>query len=270
MSYAGVQATTSITVVGVTITLTVTPGPPWVAGQTITLKAVVMQDSTPWDGAYVKFWISNAGAPSGIPISGNVVTDINGVATFSWQIPWTLSGVKIPGQTNNFFAQEVSTYVQSNLVSGKIAYPTRLSIGTATGKATAGVPFTVSGKLEYEYDVNLWAGVGGMTISLFYDSTTIANTTTASDGSYSYPVTISKPGTYTLKAVFAGYGLAYHYSNGLILAPSTAELTLGSEGGGGAPSGGGGISTPLLMLGGIALAVGGALVLRKRKVVRRR
>jgi len=269
MAYAGAQATTSITVVGVTITLTVTPSPPWLAGQTITLKATVMQDSTPWDGAYIDFrWNNPSLASRNVSILiGTVKTDINGVATLNFQIPWYISGVKVPGDISNFFAVEESTSVPSNTVSGKVAYPTRLSIVSSVSRALAGVPFTITGKLEYQSDMSTWTGIGGMTISLFYDSTPIANVTTASDGSYSYGVTISKPGTYTLKAVFAGYGLSYHYSNGLILAPSTAELTLSSEGG--APSGGGGISTPLLVLGGIALAIGGALVLRRKTMKRR-
>jgi hypothetical protein len=227
MSYAGVTATATITVLAPVITLNITPGPPWVAGQTITLKAQATYDTTLWRGVTINFWISNANAPSGIFI-GSATTDAYGVATLSWQIPWKLSGVQIPGYTNTFWCNEATTYTQSNTVSGKVAFPTRLSI-SAPATVVVGEPFTISGKLEYEYDVNAWTGIGNMTISLYYDGNKIADTTTGSDGSYSYPVSIKTPGKYTLKAVFAGYALTYAYE-GLILAPSSASLTLGTEG----------------------------------------
>jgi hypothetical protein len=80
--------------------------------------------------------------------------------------------------------------------------------------------FTISGMLEYESDSGVWSGLGGKTVSLFYNGTKIADVTTGSDGSYSKSTAISSPGTYTLKASYGGEGFALAVSS-LTLTVST-------------------------------------------------
>jgi len=201
----------SITVTAIVVILDVSPSPPWTAGQTITLTAWVFSDERPVRGAGVSFYIRS-------PVDkliGSGGTDIAGKCQISWTIPWKLDGTTIPCRS---ITLEAVSMGESDSRSGLVAYPTRLSI-SAPASVAVGEPFTISGKLEYESDMGVWAGLAGRTVSLYYDTTKIADVTTGSDGSYSKPDTIMpSPGTYTLKAEFAGEGLG--------LAPAVAGARL--------------------------------------------
>ena len=104
-----------------------------------------------------------------------------------------------------------------------VAYPTRISI-SAPGKVLVNETFTISGKLEYQSEDGVWRPLAGRTVSLYCDGTKIGDVATGSDGSYLRTASIPSPGTYTLKAVYAGEGLG--------LAPAAAESRLTVPGAG--------------------------------------
>jgi len=216
LPYNPIQASTSITVATRHFTETgVSPSQPWTAGQTVTLRCRLLEDSTPVPNATVDFYVFRTGWPDMIKI-GSAATDSQGYASLSWRVAWTVSGRTLPCDTIYFFAME-SGGAYAQLDGGKCAYPTRLSI-SAPGKVKANEQFTVSGKLEYQSDEVTWSGLSGSTVSVYYDSTKVGNATTGGDGSYSINVKIPTGGTYTLRAVFAGQGLG--------LAPAAARLAL--------------------------------------------
>jgi hypothetical protein len=206
MPYNSAEATKPITVIGVTVKYEISPGPPWTAGQTITMKATVTKNGTPFAGTRV--WFSWGNADTGSKYVGNAITDANGVATFTWTIPWTFTGPtgtsSVPCKTNVSYAVE-ETSGASAMVSGKVAYPTRISI-SAPDSVIAGQSFTIKGMLVFESDKDVWSGLPGRTVSLFYNGTKIADVTTASDGTYSATASIPTSGSYTLKAVYSGEG----------------------------------------------------------------
>ena len=208
MPYNSAYSTQSVTVLAVSVSLSVTPSPPWIAGQTITLKATAKSDGAALAGKTVQFRILNVRIEQleGL-IIGTATTDSSGVATLSYTIPWSISGYAIPCISNAFYAVETSTNTYSNYVDGKVAYSTRISI-SAPATVAPGQSFTVSGKLEYQTYSTTWSGLAVRTVSIYYDGTKAADVTTASDGTYSKAISISTPKTYTLKAQFAGEGLA--------------------------------------------------------------
>jgi hypothetical protein len=216
MPYNPASATKSITVQKVTVTLAITPSPPWTAGQTITLTATVLIDSGAGAGRTVYFRIYYDGHMS---VIGSGTTGSDGKATLSYKVPWSIGGFTIPCRTVDFDALDYETDTESSLVSGKVAFPTRISI-SAPDKVIVGQAFTISGKLEYQSSEGVWSGLGGRTVSLFYNGTKIADVTTQSDGSYSRGHAIGTPGTYTLKASYGGEGFALAMSS-LTLTVST-------------------------------------------------
>jgi hypothetical protein len=222
MPYNLIQATKSITLEKVTVAYEVSPGPPWTAGQTITMKATVTKDSVPFAGT--KVWFSWGNADTGSAYIGSAITDLNGVATLSWTIPWTFTGPTdtstVPCKANVSYAVE-ETSGTAAMVFGKVAYPTRISI-SAPDKVAPGQSFTISGKLEYESSSGVWSPLAGRTVSLYYNSTKIADVKTASDGTYSQSAAIPTGGTYTLKALYAGEGLSSTAAFlGLTVSPQT-------------------------------------------------
>jgi hypothetical protein len=113
-----------------------------------------------------------------------------------------------------------------NIMAGEmeILYATRISI-SAPDQTVAGRSFTVSGKLEYESDTEVWSPLGYRTVSLYCNDTKIADVTTGTDGSYSVAMQIPKAGTYTLKAVFPGEGLlAAATFQGLTVSPEVKSV----------------------------------------------
>jgi hypothetical protein len=217
MPYNPASATKSITVQKVTVTLAITPSPPWTAGQAITLTATVLTDSSPWAGRTVNFRIYY---DANVITIGSKTTGSDGKATLSYTIPWKIGTVTIPCKTVYFDCVEYETSTASSPISGKVAFPTRISI-SAPDSVIVNQYFTISGMLEYQSDSGVWSGLGGKTVSLFYNGTKIADVTTGSDGSYSKSTAISSPGTYTLKASYGGEGFA--------LAVSVISITVSPE-----------------------------------------
>jgi len=199
-------------VYSVSVSLSVSPSPPWRAGQTVTFIVTATINGNPLANTpvwiFVRF-IDDAGYSRMTKIAEGT-TDSSGKATITCALPFKVSigGVeyRLPCRTVNFIANERQYYTWSNYVSGKLAYPTRISISAPTA-VRPGEEFTISGKLEYESDAGVWSPLGGKTVTLFYNGNRIADVVTASDGTYSITTSIDKPGTYTLKAVYPGEGL---------------------------------------------------------------
>jgi len=218
LPYNPASASRGIEVSAITVRLEVSPSPPWRAGQTLTFTATVLKDSEPYPDALVYFLWGNR--DTGDASFTSKRTGADGKATVTWTIPWKWTGragtSTVPCKFNWAYAT-FSAY-RSNTVTGNVAYPTRISI-SAPSRVDPNAAFTISGKLEYEGDEGVWRGLAGRTVTLYYDTTKIADVTTGSDGSYSKPdARIPSPGTYTLKAVFAGEGLG--------LAPAAAGARL--------------------------------------------
>jgi len=207
LPYNMVENTRPITVEKVTVTLDVSPSPPWIAGQTLTFVATVTRDGLPWAGTLVIFVLRDV---DGVNIGsiGTATTNVEGKASLTWTIPWKIGDTTLPCHTLKFHATEQTSITVSNWVSGACAFPTRISI-LAPDSIAPGETFIITGKLEYESAEGVWSGLAGRTVSLFYNATHITDVTTETDGSYTASASIPETGTYTLKASFAGEGLAF-------------------------------------------------------------
>ena len=84
----------------------------------------------------------------------------------------------------------------------EIEYSTFTSISAPT-EAAQGAPFPISGRLTFR-EGGITYGLGGRTISLTYNGTSLGSATTDGDGNYSKSVFIVSSGSFTLKASFAG------------------------------------------------------------------
>jgi hypothetical protein len=105
-----------------------------------------------------------------------------------------------------FYAEHPASGAKSESQVVAVAYPTRVTV-EAPGTVTAGQAFEVRGRLEYEASLGRWAGLGYRRVHVYLNGSKVAEATTAADGSYSVRITISRPGTYTLRVVFPGEGL---------------------------------------------------------------
>jgi hypothetical protein len=153
-----------------------------------------------------------------LDVYGPIATDAAGNYSFT-----TSFGYGWACQRNTFRARV--SYPAAALSPEKnldIAFPTRLSI-SAPDKVAPGTPFTISGKLEYESNIDVWSPLAGKTVSLYYNGTKIADVITGSDGSYSKTdAVIPTSGTYTLKASYAGEGWTMAVAFlGLTVSPET-------------------------------------------------
>ena len=89
----------------------------------------------------------------------------------------------------------------------EIEYSTFLNINAA-GLVDQGSPFPISGRLTF-MEGGVEYGLGGRSIALSYNGTSLGTVTTDGSGNYSKSVTINSSGSFTLKAAFAGgFGLA--------------------------------------------------------------
>jgi len=229
MPYSSASATKSITVKSVTVSLSVSPSAPWKAGQTIRRSGLVTINGSAGEGRTVEIYLYSQ---LGFARLGSVTTGIDGSYSFTWTIPWTVTitpagTVTVPCKSWSFYAKDVGSGVQSPYVSGSVAYPTRITI-SAPDTAVPAQPVTVSGVLQYESSSGTWSGLGGRTVTLYIDSTKIADVTTGSDGSYSYTFSAPGPGTYTLKAEFAGGGATAAAVSVVSVLGAEAESMLGA------------------------------------------
>jgi len=198
MPYNPAQASASVAVQRVELKLEVSPSPPWTGGEYITLRATLTSDGVPVPGRTIEFWIVS---PDRILVGEND-TNSSGVASLTTHVP-----VDYMCASMSLAARDIVTAMESNVVSGAVAYPTRMSISALPSTVPVGVPFTIRGKLEFMDKDLAWKGLAGRTVSLYYNTTKVRDVTTGSDGSFSASATIPAPGKYTLKAVYAGEGL---------------------------------------------------------------
>jgi len=200
LPYAPVYGLQSITVLKYTLTMDKLP-PYAVAGKGIRFSGKLTADTTGAGGETVKIQYCLYDKPSVCYDIASVTTASDGSWYYDWTPPYAMAC-----KTYLFKAVHPATGVTSSLQAMDIAYPTRISGFTAPSKIGAGVSFTVSGKLEYENPAGTWNPLGGRTVTIYYDNTKLADAITASDGSFSASVSISTPGSYTLKAYYAGEG----------------------------------------------------------------
>jgi hypothetical protein len=200
LPYNAVSATKGITVAVVSVTFSIDrTRTTWPEGATFSGKVTS-------DGAGVKatLYIQRKSPTTGewFDQFGPITTDAEGnySHTTSFGYGWACMRNTFRARVSSP-AAAVST--EKNL---DVAFPTRISI-SAPDKVAPGTPFTISGKLEYESGIDVWSGLAGKTVSLYYNGTKIADVTTGSDGSYSKTdAVIPTSGTYTLKASYAGEG----------------------------------------------------------------
>ena len=214
--YNPASAQKSITIAALKIGIDVSPVAPWTAGQTVTVYGSAFYDSTPLSGRTLRFAFVES--PSGkAVIIGEKTTGADGKASVTYAIPWTVDGEVVPCGDAAFRVLDVATGTASPLRSGKVAYPTQLTI-SAPDSWPAGQNFLVSGYLKYQSSPGVWTGLGGKTVSLYLGTAKLGDVTTASDGHYERVCNIGAPGTYTLKATYGGEGLSAAFL-GLTVSP---------------------------------------------------
>jgi hypothetical protein len=203
MPYDTALGTRSITVsappVRSFVDVKVSPGPPWRAGQTLRIEGRLLEDTTPLVG--VEVWAAVQYDTSVLYLT-YYYSGLDGKVILDFTVPY-----QVACRSAGFFLED-DIGTQSNRVWGKVAYPTRLSI-SAPDTVKMNEKFKVTGKLEYEYMPGDWRPLAGRKVEVYYNSSKLGETTTASDGSYSVEVSIPATGTYTLKAYYAGEGFGY-------------------------------------------------------------
>ena len=107
----------------------------------------------------------------------------------------------------------------------EIEYSTFMSIN-APGLVDQGAPFPISGRLTF-MEGGVEYGIGGRSIALSYNGTSLGSATTDGSGNYSKSVTIGSSGSFTLKAAFAGgSGLAASSASMGVRIGITSPVTL--------------------------------------------
>jgi len=101
--------------------------------------------------------------------------------TYTWQV--TLSKSTAPSPTPTVRETRITLVVPSSVAVNQ--------------------PFEISGRLEW-YDGSSWNGLSGTWLSLYYDSTKIADLQTGDLGIFKTTLTITQAGTYTIKASYPG------------------------------------------------------------------
>jgi len=190
MSYAPASAQTTITVSTGTITLSVSPNPPWTPGQTLTFTVTL--STAPWTTDYVTI------SANGTPIASIQLVGTPGGST-TWTVPQSYAG-----QSVSFVATDTLFGATSNTVTGTVLYPTKITI-SAPSTVYVNQPFTVSGTLQYQNASGSWVALAGATVTVRGSWGGSATATTNSSGQYSVQLTApSSPGTYTVTASFTG------------------------------------------------------------------
>jgi hypothetical protein len=186
------------------------------------MKARVLSDGSPVAGAPVDFKVRHVASGETWTYTSKS-TGSDGYAITTWTISFLRpSGGALPCSSIELWARHATLGVESSKVSGKVAYPTSITI-SAPSSVLINEEFTISGVLKYQKTSTEWAGLAGKTVSIYRDATKITDVTTGSDGSYSCKTSISSPGSYTLKASYAGEGL------GLVFAVAGLEVGVPPE-----------------------------------------
>lgn len=225
MPNSPVEVTRPITVLAVGLTLSVNVA--WQkVGSQVVFSGRLSQDGSGWAGQTIYIILSHMGLPTVV----STTTDGLGNYSATWTVPFTVydpqfhQNILLPCSTWHFYAYHMPTNISSSEKNLAVAYNSRIRDFSAPASVPASNTFVVEGYLEYEISASTWTGLGGKTVSLFYDSTKITDVTTGTDGKFSQPVQLPTPGSYVLKASFAGQGLP------LGIAPSMAFLNLADLG----------------------------------------
>jgi len=200
--YAPGMGMASITVVSYTLTMDKLPYFA-VAGRKIRFSGRLTTDTTGVGGEEVRVKYCLYDKPHICYDIGSTTTATDGSWYFDWDVPYRMAGKRYL-----FRAYHPASGVESSTQEMAVAYPTRLSI-KAPGKVAVGASFKVEGKLEYEESEGSWKPLANRSITIYYDTKTLTTTNTGSDGSYSATISIGEPGSFLLKAYFAGEGLRY-------------------------------------------------------------
>lgn len=191
MSYLASEATKGITV----------------SAATYVLRMFIVDDSIM---EYVSGTMILDGVSYGVPETGLRLSDVEEGAHTIEVIPsgfefvnWVPTGGATPDSTT---ANPTGFTLTANgdMIAHiqPVAIETALTI-SAPDTVERNEAFTVSGVLTR---VDTGAGLSGETVNLTYNGATLGSTTTATDGSYSFDVSIPDTGSYTLKAEFPGSG----------------------------------------------------------------
>ena len=111
-----------------------------------------------------------------------------------------------------------SSSATSQITIQELEYSTLMTI-FAPSLVDQGAPFPISGRLSF-MEGGVEYGLGGRTISLTYNGTSLGSVTTDGGGYYAESVIIDTSGTYTLTAAFAG-------STGLAASNATTGVQIG-------------------------------------------
>jgi hypothetical protein len=256
MSYAATG--TDFTVVAVSYSITMDPLPHFTyAGYPQKFTGKLLAGTTGVGGETVKVQYCLPESPSTCYDVGSSTTASDGSWSITWNVPFEMAGKKYW-----FRAVHVATGATSDFQAMTIAYFTRISV-SAPSTVAVNVPFTVTGKLEYQASATTWLPLAGRTIvilDVLNALQTIASGTTLSDGSFAISITLKSPGTYKLRAYYAGEGLSYGGGETGFYAPAATDFTVNAtEGGEQAVIGAKGVLAGLLAL------IGGALVVARLK-----
>jgi len=179
-------------------------------GDKLRFTVVVTTDGGP--AAYVPVQIRlRLGAFEGTLLEG--ATDFNGVWVEDWAVPYrafTPEGVVgLPCNKAELYARlGVSPYTPSNRVAVTFAYPTRLTLTTDKAAYAPGEAVTARAKLELADEFEGWVPLPNQTVVFTLDGQA-KSARTGPDGVATATLTApTAPGTYTLKATFAGAGSA--------------------------------------------------------------
>jgi hypothetical protein len=201
LPYAQAIAQQSVSVFGYRLTMTRLPSYV-VAGTGVMFSGRLTVDNTGVGGEEVRIQYCLSDRPDVCYDIASVITGPDGWWYYDWSPPHAMAC-----RTYLFRAVHPASGATSDSQAMSIAYPTRIRDFSAPSRVGVGAPFTVSGRLEYEESPGTWRPLAGRTVSIYYDNVKLTDVTTASDGSFSATVSISTPGTYTLRAHYAGEGL---------------------------------------------------------------
>jgi hypothetical protein len=103
---------------------------------------------------------------------------------------------------------------------------TRIELSVFPSSALVGDTVTISGMLEY-LSGSMWYGIAGATVSLYYDSTKIADVTTTDEGigKFSTTYVFKTAGTYTIKASYPGLSGTYQSCSATATVTISAPVT---------------------------------------------
>lgn len=195
MPYETRSDTVPVTVQAVTLTLD-TPGIMWCGGR---FSLVVTAPELP-DYEEIIFYRRKPGEVAWVEIGRDII--ISQKTTLRWDATYDL-GCLLDVE---FQAYHAASGVYSNVELADVYFQTEIDI-SAPAIVTAGVPFEVLGKLEYNSAPGAYSPLVGRPVELSYDGIILGTVTTGSDGSYrKTDCIITGIGTKTLEAYYAGEG----------------------------------------------------------------